>query len=337
VKICLIGTFSGNLDEGYRNVAFNLSKHLSKKHNIVNMDITKIYSIHFWKQIREFKPHIIHYLTAPTFLSFAILKIARIRCDFNVKLVMSSLHPYSLKILKNPLLKRMIKLMKPDLILTQCQIIKEILEEMGCKTGFLPNGVDTDRFVPASEERKEKLREKYGVSKEKFVILHVGHIRKMRGIKIFKKIQRESKENQVIIVGSSFFKTDEKLFQDLIDSGCIVWKRYFKNIEEIYALADCYVFPVPIGESLFMPLSVLEAMSCNLPVLSTKFEGLVDNFDEGGGLMFFNNETDLIAKLKEVKKGMFKPETRKKVLPYSWNNICIKLEILYNNLLSISK
>ena len=332
MKICLIGVFSGDLDEGYKNIAFSLSQKLSRKHDVLTIDTSAIFSLDSWKQIKDFKPDILHYLTAPTLSSFIVLRIAKLCCKRDVKLVVSSLRPYCLKLLKNPVLKRAISLVRPDLILTQCNEVKEILEGMGCNTTFLPNGVDTERFTPVSNERKEELREKYGVDKEKFVILHVGHIRAMRGIKLFKKIQNEDEKNQVIVVGSSYFKTDEELYRDLINSDCLVWQRYFENIEEVYALADCYVFPTPIGESIFMPLSVLEAMSCNLPVLSTKYEGLVDNFEEEGGLIFFDDEVDLCVKLEAVKNGIIKPKTREKVLPCSWDNVYTKLEYIYGGL-----
>lgn len=332
MKICFIGVFSGDLDEGYKNIAFNLSQRLLEKHDVLNMDVSAIFSLDSWKQIKEFKPDILHYLTAPTFSSFVLLRIAKIWCNTDVKLVISSLHPYSLKMLRNSLLKKAVSLLKPDVILTQCKEVEKIFEEVGCNTAFLPNGVNIRRFVPASMERKEELREKYGVDKGKFVILHVGHIRTTRGIKLFKKIQSWDRSNQVIILGSSYFKKDEKLYQELLKSGCLVWKQYFENIEEVYALADCYSFPTPRGESIFMPLSVLESMSCNLPVLSTRYEGLVDNFGEGKGLMFFGDEAELYEKLDMLKSGTIKIATREKVLPYSWENIYKKLEDIYSDL-----
>jgi glycosyltransferase involved in cell wall biosynthesis len=334
MKICIIGVFSGDLDEGYKNIAFNLSQRLSRKHDVLDIDTNGIFSFDSWKQIKEFKPDILHYLTAPTLSSFVILRIAKVWCGTDVKLVVSSLRPYCLKLLKNPVLKGIISLLKPDVILTQCDEVKEILGGMGCNTTFLPNGVDTERFIPADMERKETLREKYAIGREKFVILHVGHIRETRGIKLFKRIQEEDDTNQVIVVGSSYFKTDEKLYQDLIDSGCLVWKQYFENIEEVYAMADCYVFPTPVGDSIFMPLSVLEAMSCNITVLSTRYEGLIDNFEEGAGLIFIEGEEEFIDALKRIKSTDMEIETRNKVLSYTWDNIAMRLGGVYEELKS---
>ena len=330
MNICIFGTFSGKLDEGYKNIAFNLSRNLSIEHNVLNVNIRDIFSVDSWRKIREFKPDILHYLTAPTFSSFIILNIAKILCGKDAKLVMSSLNPHCLKLFKNPFLKNIISLMMVDLVLVQCLEVKKIVESMKCNTVFIPNGVNIEKFIPVSKERKCKLREKYNVDKKKFVILHVGHIRETRGIRLFNNIQSDD-SNQVVIVGSSYFKTDNMLHNDLLDSGCLIYNRYFENIEEIYAMSDCYIYSAPAENSIFMPLSVLEAMSCNLPVLSTRCRGLSDNFEEGNGLFFFDDEADMHKKLKIAKSVTDESKNRIKVLPYSWGNVCVQLEGVYIN------
>ena len=332
MRICLIGNFSGDLEEGYRNIAFNLSKMLSRKHEVLNMDIKSVFSTQFWNAIKEFDPSVLHYLTAPTISSFIVVKLVKRYCNNNAKLIISSLHPCSLKLLRNPFLRRFVSLIKPDLILTQSYEVEAILKKIKCNIKFLPNGVDTERFVPASKDVKEELREKYGIDKEKFVILHVGHLREVRGLQIFNKIQKEDENNQVIIVGSSYFKKDEDLYETLKNNGCLIWNSYFENIEEIYALSDCYVFPVTKGNSIFMPLSVMEAMACNLPVITTKFEGLNRCFIEGNGLIFANNVKIFYKKLEKIKKNSSKIKTQEKILPYSWSNIIKNLEKIYHSL-----
>ena len=67
------------------------------------------------------------------------------------------------------------------------------------------------------------------------------------------------------------------------------------NIEEVYALSDCYVFPTPPMNkinSIEIPLSVLEAMACNLSVITTKFGALPKVFEEGDGLIFVDDGED---------------------------------------------
>ncbi|MFX0138039.1 MAG: hypothetical protein ACFFDN_30635, partial [Candidatus Hodarchaeota archaeon] len=150
MRICLLGEHSGVLNEGYRNIAFNLSKKLSREHVILDIDVKELFFHQSRKKIKEFNPHILHYLTAPTLSSFLILKLVKIYCNKDAKLVISSLHPHTFKLLRKPVLKTIISLIKPDLILTQSLKVENIFKDIGCNTDFLPNGVDIERFTPIS-------------------------------------------------------------------------------------------------------------------------------------------------------------------------------------------
>ena len=101
-------------------------------------------------------------------------------------------------------------------------------------------------------------------------------------------------------------------------------------MKELYNLADCYIFPVVRKDaSIELPLSVLEAMSCNLPIVSTRFGGLVDIFEEGGGLFFVDDEKSLRDKIEMIKNRGFLVKTRNKVLPFSWEKVCATLDGIY--------
>lgn len=327
MRICIIGDFSENPDEGMKNVAFYLTQEVSKQHETAVLNIKNIFSFGFWKNVKNYDPQIVHFLTGPGICSFIFLKSLTLFWK-DAKTVMSSLH-YTRQ---HFLIRKFIPLFKPHLILTQSREYDEIFQKLSCRTKFLPNGVDTKRFVFVSNDRKEKLREKYGLNQDKFIILHVGHLIEVRNLHIFKKIQQEC-NNQVIIVASAHFKSDEKLYKSLIKEGCIIWSGYFKNIEEIYALSDCYIFPVRKGYSILTPLSVMEAMSCNLPVVSSKFDGLMRTFEEGNGLLFAETEEDFIQKLKGIKSGEITVKTREKVLLYSWVNVAEILGNIYGDLM----
>ena len=124
-----------------------------------------------------------------------------------------------------------------------------------------------------------------------------------------------------------------KLYGVLNNSGCIVWRDYLKNIEETYALADCYIFPVEKGNSILMPLSVMEAMACNLPVISTKFEGLAKFFKGRNGLTYVEKTEDILSALTNLKGSGKRIDNREKVLSFSWKNIVETLNTIYVELL----
>jgi glycosyltransferase involved in cell wall biosynthesis len=328
MKICLLGETYGNLDEGARNITFNLSKVLSKRNLVLTLDLRSFFSRNFWNSLKNFNPQLIHYIHGGSGKGFGLLKLISLHRP-HAKTVVSIMRLQSFS-------KYIASLLKPDLILAQSRKAEKEFMMAGCETRFLVcGGVDINRFTPATQEVKRRLREKYGLDENKFIILHVGPIRHGRNVQFLEKLQNA--ENQVVLIGSTSTKADQRIVSILRKSGCIVWTRYFENIEEIYALSDCYIFPVvqvkdAIGRStancIDTPLSVLEAMSCNLPVISTKFGALPELFEEGGGLFFAETEEDFIHALKAIKNN-YVSETRKKVMPFSWERVGERIEKIY--------
>ncbi len=84
-----------------------------------------------------------------------------------------------------------------------------------------------------------------------------------------------------------------------------------------------------------MPLSVLEAMACNIPVISRKFAGLHKFFNEGDGLLFAETDKEIIDKVNQTisSKNSLKIKTRDKVSLCSWENIAKSLNRIYTALL----
>ncbi len=70
--ICLIGDFSANMDEGYKNVCHYLAKELESHHIVIKLDVKKISSLNFWKTVINAHPHIAHLITQPTSVSLFV-------------------------------------------------------------------------------------------------------------------------------------------------------------------------------------------------------------------------------------------------------------------------
>jgi glycosyltransferase involved in cell wall biosynthesis len=109
--------------------------------------------------------------------------------------------------------------------------------------------------------------------------------------------------------------------------------KHFSNIEDIYRLSDCYVFPtIDKKACIETPLSVLEAMACNLPIITTRFGSIPRLFNNINGLIFIDslNPNQYIKSLVEGKAMI---QTRDAVMKYSWNSIIEKLITYYISLL----
>jgi glycosyltransferase involved in cell wall biosynthesis len=335
MRICLLGDFSGNHDEGMKNVSNTISKRLSFKHNILAISPREIFKKITIKNIRSFQPEIIHYLHGPTIRSLIILKIAKCFSVSRPKTIVSATRPYFSKFSRWA-----VPLFKPDLVLTQSNRFEEFFKEKGCQVKFLPNGVDCDKFTPVSENEKLTLRKQFDLSENDKIVLHVGHIKANRNLDVFKKIQKI--ENvRVVIVGSVSESVDEKLTKNLQKSGIKIIQKFYDDVSKFYKMVDLYVFPVQDSSNklpdsynhvgaIDMPLSVLEAMACNLPVITTNFGALSRIFEAGNGLSFCHTDGAIMNTVKKALNGV-SVDTRQKVLPYHWGRVIEQLERIYQD------
>jgi len=330
MRICIIGDNIEKIDEGMKNVAYYIYHELSKNHDVLYLPVNSVFTLDFWRKLKNFKPHIVHYVSGPSIFSFLITKIIKIYLNNTPKTVISALHPTEFSYFSKKLL---LPAIKPDIVIVYSYDRENLFRELGMMVKFLPLGVDINRFYPVSKDTKQKLRKKYGISKNKFIILHVGHIKEGRNVRLLSLLQREN--NQVLIIGSTSTKAEIDLYNYLRKKECTIWRQYFKNIEEIYQLADCYVFPtVDRLNSIDIPLSILEAMGCNLPVITTKFGGLPRLFLEGHGIIFIESLEEILEGVTKIKNLEIKTYSRKIVEKYSWNRVIKKIEEIYTSLLS---
>lgn len=340
MRICLVADYS-EPDEARKVIAHNLSSELSKKHSVLRADIRNLFSFDFWRNLRNFKPEIIHYIPGASPFSFWIIKLMKHLSGKPRTVMFSMLNPFhsplhSLYYLFSYLSMWTILIMKSDIVIVQSRIAEKVFNKLGCATSFVVcSGVDSNRFIPATETRKEEWRKKYGVDQKIFAILHIGSIRKWRNVEVLKRIRGYNGSTQFILVGRTSTELEKGIALELEKVGCRIMNKYQPNIEELYALADCYVFPTtdPVG-SIDIPLSVLEAMAANLPVISTRFGGLPEIFEQGDGLFFFEREEELVDIIKTLRSKNSEIKTREKVISYSWENIAKNLERVYQNLLT---
>jgi glycosyltransferase involved in cell wall biosynthesis len=221
--------------------------------------------------------------------------------------------------------------LKVDLVLVQSKETEDFFKSLGFPTKFFFNSVDTDKFKPINDSQKQKLRIKYQIPLDKFVLLHVASLTRQRNLEMLMEIQDE--KNQVLIIGRENEKVNLNVLQKLKDKGCKVWIKHFQNIEEVYNLSDCYVFPSKEKIACIeTPLSVLEAMACNLPVITTNFGSLPNLFQEEEGLFFIEEPKDIYKILESINE--VKVNNREKIQPFALNNFLEDLLNLYDEVLN---
>jgi glycosyltransferase involved in cell wall biosynthesis len=150
-------------------------------------------------------------------------------------------------------------------------------------------------------------------------VLHVGHCNRERNVLVLSLLARSG--FKVILIASTSTIIDIELLSELRESGVMVLTQFIENIQHFYQMADCYVFPVIHATSAIdSPLSVLEAMACNLPVVTTRFGILPDLFQPGYGLYYTDLEQEILSM---VNKAVVDQDCRtyEKVVPYTWDRV----------------
>lgn len=186
------------------------------------------------------------------------------------------------------------------------------------RVAYLRSGVDTEKFIPISGERADELKRKYGFDPTKKLVLHVGHLNGGRNVQQLCKL---SDNYQVLLVSSTLThdEQDLQLKNELLSNGVRLIDTYVSDIEQIYQMADVYLFPVvERGRCIDVPLSCLEAAACNKPIVTTDF-GEMREFLGVDGFYFIDSfSKDRLNQIIDRALHTQKISTRSAVLDYDW-------------------
>lgn len=111
------------------------------------------------------------------------------------------------------------------------------------------------------------------------LLLHVGHLRKNRGLTQLVRIKSELKNDvEILVVSGNALSQDQEVIRALKNAGIHIFSGYLENIGDVYRAADIYLFPLnPSRDSAIdLPLSVIEALALGVPVVSTPYGALAE-------------------------------------------------------------
>ena len=189
---------------------------------------------------------------------------------------------------------------------------------------LLRAGVDTKRFTPVSAEEKAALREKYGVAEGKKVVLHVGHLKRGRNVEALLNV---GGDYHLFLAVSSVTQADDDLRRQLAQrTDTTIIDHYLPEVQELYQMADVYLFPVVAQENCIdLPLSVMEAASCNIPVVTTAY-GELTAFRAEPGFSFLEDlsAAPLNAALDRMS-ALTECGNRHAVKEYDWDRAVAQL------------
>lgn len=224
-------------------------------------------------------------------------------------------------------------LLKCDIIIALTQYWKEYFNGLGFENVVIvPNIVDS----PVMQERK--------CNDDKIHILYLGLITKAKGIYDLLDVINEHKtelEGRITLRVGGNGETDtlQNIIKEYNLSQIVKFEGWVSGDKKVELLNNADVFILP-SYTEGLPISILEAMSYKLPVISTPVGGIPEVIETGeNGLLFTPGDKDAlynaIIKLitnKELREDMGE-KSYQKVQPHIPESVSVKLEKIYQELL----
>ena len=233
-----------------------------------------------------------------------------------------------------------------DRIITVSKKTMEYVRRLGAdrsKTSVIYNGVDIDTFHP---ENKGESRKKLGLPKNRNIILSVRRLVYKNGldtlIESVPLVARNHPDTLFIVAGKG---PSKKLIEDRIkeqgieDNIKLTGFVPDRLLPVYYDAADYFVLPSASGEGL--PLVLLEAMACGLPVIATTVGGtpeIVKHMKNGVLVPPRNPEAmaETISKLlSEERLGPAIGEEARRIVEdrFTWEKNLRQLQSIYSEFL----
>jgi len=175
------------------------------------------------------------------------------------------------------------------------------IEPYVAKSYHIPHAIDTALFKPLNVEKQD----------DTINILFVGYLEKYKGIdKVLFAAKRLENENITFhFAGTGSYKDAIKKEKNCVYHGFI---KEQKELVKLYNQCDILVQP---SEFEKFGITMIEAMSCKLPIISTSTTGAQEIFDdEKGGIIMdpTNDEEILVEKLIENIRYLSESENVRK-------------------------
>jgi glycosyltransferase involved in cell wall biosynthesis len=191
------------------------------------------------------------------------------------------------------------------------------------------NGVDINLFSPNNSKRE---------SDENVDFVYVGRLSYDKGVHLlldaFQEYHSENPKTRLTLIGDGMLKHQ---LDGCVDDGSICWLGAIEHneIPSVLQKMDAFVIPQNIGG---LGLSVLEAMGCGLPVITTAIGETVRLLGKDEGILVEPKNVKAIVEAMRVlaedrklrrKMGM---QCRKKVEEnYSWQTQIGQIEEVYKS------
>jgi glycosyltransferase involved in cell wall biosynthesis len=213
----------------------------------------------------------------------------------------------------------------------------------GKKLMTIVNGADTQRFVPWEADQRQEARKAFGLNNTDKILGTVCRLDPIKNLELLigsmPAICKTVPECKVLIVGDGPAESQLRNYaQRLGLNNMVIFAGRSAEIENVLPIFDLYV-NTSVSEGTSM--TILEAMSCGLPVVASAVGGnsmLVDSsngalFPAGNKEMFEQKVINLLSN-GEILIELGKESRRKVETNFSFDRVVKEYEELYRSLYS---
>ena len=301
---------------------------------------------------RNRKPVIAHIFTDNYLCNpIPLRNIFNVRNFDKIKEKKVKISPFDSGVVKSRYLAQYLLKVKPlHATLTRCDAVffeddiflKEVGEiyRLGSRKSYVvPVGIDLP-YVQQALASHSISRADIGLSTEDVVLITVNRLAADKGvdkiIAALEMIVQQAPQVKLIVIGGGY--QEKEILGMIAQKGLAGYVRHFRNVPEqdlyqYYKISDIYLcaFSYP-GSSI----SVLEAMACSLPIITTAQPWLVR--EGGNGVFLKDNDPHSIkdAALRLLQEGKFKTQgaiSRTIVQKFEWGSIAQKVVEIYEEIL----
>jgi spore coat protein SA len=239
-------------------------------------------------------------------------------------------------------------------------VMEEERERLGSGAGVhsvMYNGVDPQTFRPRWERAAEAraAREQYGLGDEP-VVLYAGKIRESKGVGVLLtamgRVWEVLPRAALVLVGGTEFgrgriKRETSFFKEFREQaarapGRVILTGFVPHeaMPATYLLGD--VFAAPSQKPEGMPMVLLEASACGLPLIATRVGGIPEVVQDGSNGLLVDTPQDpgdlaekILAVLQDpgLRERLARSARQRVLERFTWERIAREQEAVYDEVL----
>lgn len=263
------------------------------------------------RRVRRRRPHVVvNYSMANGLLAFGLSRLLGVPFAFHYIDILHTLVPIKAvqglaRVVARFLLRR------SDAVFVLNKVHRRYVLSEGVrreKVFIVPTGVSMENTV-ADPEKVAQLRTRLGIGERDFVIFFMGYLYKFAGLAEIVElydplVKRGEIPLKFLILGDGEMEAPLRALVKEKGADWVVMAGrvpYFELAEYVELATLCLQsFALNDTTREISPIKIFEYMAAGKPILSTRLPGIYDEIGEGRGVIFVNDQAELVEKIGEL-------------------------------------